>query len=90
MGGREDGFVVQVTLDVGGQGAGRLIAPVAVLLQGLHHDPVQVAAQQPAELAGLRAGDAREIVDSRLAWSVLTRVLGRGGSSSRMMRRISS
>ncbi len=38
-----------MALDVLGQGAGRLVATVAVLLQALHHDPVQLAAEQLAQ-----------------------------------------
>ena len=47
-------LVGQVTLQVHRQPVGRLVAPVAVLLQRLHHDPVQVALDQPAQPGGLR------------------------------------
>jgi hypothetical protein len=33
-------------LDVRRQAVGRLVAPGAIFFQALHHDPVQVAAQQ--------------------------------------------
>ena len=46
-------LVVQVALHVGREGAGRLVAAVAVLLQGLHHDPVQLAAEQLAQPFGV-------------------------------------
>ena len=45
-------LVVQVAAQVQGQRVGRLVAPVAVLLQGLESDPVQVA----LELRGPDAG----------------------------------
>ena len=81
-------LVVQVALDVGGEAVGRLVAPGAVLLQRLHHDPVQLAADQRAELLRARsAGWRRSTASDSL---VLSRVLGRGGSSSRMIRSISS
>ena len=38
---------------VGCQAVGRLVAAAAVLLQRLHHDPVQLAAHQPAQLPRL-------------------------------------
>ena len=41
----QDRLVVQVPPQVHGQAVGRLVPAIAVLLQGLHHDPVQVAAQ---------------------------------------------
>ena len=45
----EDRLVAQVPLDVLGQAVGRLVAARPVLLQGLHHDPVEVALDQLAE-----------------------------------------
>ena len=42
-------LVGQVALEVARQAVGRLVSPVAVLLQRLHHDPVQLAAHQPAQ-----------------------------------------
>jgi hypothetical protein len=38
-----------VASQVGREAAGRLVAARAVLLQALHHDPVEVAAQQQAQ-----------------------------------------
>ena len=84
-----DRLVSAVPRDVGGEGAGGLVAAAAVFLQGLHRDPVQLATQQVIQLArvglavgrdgGLRLGRARS-----------SRVLGGGGSCSRMIRRTSS
>ena len=62
---------------------------VAVLLQALHHDPVQLPAHRIESICGGRSLDCAETVVS-VAPSVLSRVLGLGGSSSRMIRRISS
>ena len=81
-------LVVQVALHVRGEAVGRLVAAVAVLLQRLHHDPVQLAAHQlasasPAPCCGWRRSTAAPR-------SMLSRVLGLGGSSSRMIRSISS
>ncbi len=41
---RFDWLVVQVSVDVACQAVSRLVAPVAILLERLHHDPVQLAA----------------------------------------------
>ena len=49
-----DRLVRQVTLQVQRQRVGRLVAPVAVLLQRLHHDPIEVALDQPSHLRRLR------------------------------------
>jgi len=58
-----DRLVVQVTLHVPGEIRGRLVTPRAVLFQGLHHDPVQVAAElatkTPCVHAAVR-GDGRD------------------------------
>src|SRR5205085_1882709 len=43
---REHRLVVQIMLHVRGQRAGRFVAAVAVLLQALHHDPIQLAAEE--------------------------------------------
>ena len=49
-----DRFVVQMTLYVVYQPQGCAVAAVSVLLQALHHDPVQVAAaDRPVSLTGL-------------------------------------
>ena len=77
----------QVALHVAGQPAGRVVAAGAVLLQGLHHDPVEFAPQQLGELAGSVAPRAAMLA---FVSELLSRVLGRGGSSSRTRRRISS
>ncbi len=39
----QDRLELQVPADILGQTAGRLVPPDAVLLQGLHHDPIQIA-----------------------------------------------
>ena len=43
---RLHGLVVQESLDVVGQAVGRLVTPVAFLVQRLHHNPVQIAAEK--------------------------------------------
>ena len=48
-----DGLVGQVSLDVLSEAAGCLIAAVAVLVEGLHDDPVEVAANELRELGRL-------------------------------------
>ena len=62
---------------------------VAVLLQGLHHDPVELAAHQPRAAAPARSR-ASAAIDGSVSVESLSRVLGRGGSSSRIRRRISA
>ena len=46
-------FVVEVAPQVGCQAIGRLVTTVAILLERLHDDPVELAAHQPAELLRL-------------------------------------
>src|SRR5262249_37913779 len=41
--------ILQIAVHVRRQGAGGLVAAVAVLLQALHHDPVQLPAEQLAQ-----------------------------------------
>ena len=83
-----DRFVIQMPLDVGRQILGRVIAAVAVLLKRTHDDPVEVALEERGESLGFGPavfGDRREgLAESADAgcWA--------GGSSSRMMRQISS
>ena len=50
---RLDRLVLQVPAQIGRQPVGRFIAPVAVLLDRLHHDPVQLSPHQPAQLLRL-------------------------------------
>lgn len=67
--------------------AGRFVPSGAVLLQGLHHDSIELPANLPSQ------GDELSLPARRQEGNVaveLSRVLGRGGSSSRMMRLISS
>src|SRR5262249_26551137 len=49
------GLILQVALDVSSQAAGRLIAPSAVFLERLHHDPVELTANLPAQRPWLHA-----------------------------------
>jgi len=48
-------LVVEIALEVLREFVGRLVAAVAVLFHRLEHDPIQIAADQPAELARVRA-----------------------------------
>jgi hypothetical protein len=70
--------------------ASRAVVPTgAVLLQRLHHDPVEVAAQDPSQEVRRACGGsfATTPISSPIVESF---VLGFGGSTSRMYRRISS
>jgi len=65
-------LIIQIALHVGGKGAGRLLAPVAVFLQALHDDPVQLLAQEVAEplrialaVGGDRRGGHAQRADAR-------------------------
>ena len=49
------GFVIQVPLDVERQPVGRFVTAGAVLLEALHHDPVEIAAQFADELGCLQS-----------------------------------
>ena len=84
-----DGLVVEVAADVGDEGVGGLVAAVAVLFEALHDDPVELAADLSGRAGGGRCWRLAETVE-RVSPRELRRVLGRGGSSSRMIRRISS
>ena len=53
-------LVGQVALHVQREAVGRLVAAVAVLLQRLHHDPVQLAAHQLGQLRRLRVPLGRD------------------------------
>ena len=81
-------LVMQIMLDVHGQAVGRLVAPLPVLLQRLHHDPVEVALDQQTQLGRLRPAVRPRFAASHSV--VESRLLGFCGSSSRMIRRISS
>ena len=52
---RFDRLIVQVTFNIGGQSVRGLVTPVAVLVQGLHHQPVEFARQRILQLAGVDA-----------------------------------
>ena len=82
----DDGFIVQKTFYIGRQSVGRFVTAGAVLFQGLHHDPVQIALDQSERsFCGFvwRCDEIVVAVSPRL----LRRVLGLGGSSSRMIFR---
>src|SRR5262249_17247087 len=49
------GFAGQIALDVAGQAVGGLIAPVAILVQRLHRNPVQFTADEPWQLGRLNS-----------------------------------
>ena len=59
-------FVVQVAQDVRSDGCGRGVAPLALLLQALYHDPVEVTSQTAYQGTGLRSA-----VSCRKAWPLL-------------------
>src|SRR5439155_23667968 len=46
----DDSFVVQVSLNVRCETVRGLVSPAAILLEALHYDPVQIAAQHIDEL----------------------------------------
>ena len=48
-------LVVEEALDVEGEGVGGLVSAKAVLLEGLHHDPVEVAAEGSSQAGGIDA-----------------------------------
>src|SRR5262245_37640813 len=50
-----DLVVIHVALQVQGEGARRFIAATAVLFESLHHDPVELSANGPAEPGRLSA-----------------------------------
>ena len=62
---REDWLALQMTLDVHGQAVGCLISPIAILLQRLDHDPIQVSTQFMQQR--LRIGSALISTRSRIA-----------------------
>ena len=65
----------------------RIVAPLTILGQGLHHDPVEVAPNEPAQPRRLGLADFGE---ARQRSDELSRLLGVGGSTSRIIRSISS
>ena len=52
---RLDRFPREIPLHVGGETVGRFIAPRPILLQRLHHDPVEFVAKQAGQLLRFRA-----------------------------------
>ena len=81
-------LVGQVTLNVAGQAVGRLVAP------GRGPSPAPSSRSSPARRAPASSAAPAPSAGRRPATAAcrleLSRVLGRGGSSSRMIRRISS
>ena len=77
-------------LEVRRQAVGRFVTARAVLLQALHHDPVQVAPELVHAASSASAERRLAVVVSSSPRSVASRVLGRTGSFSRIVRRISS
>jgi hypothetical protein len=53
-------LIIQVALYVGGEAAGRFIAAIAVLLQGLHHDPIELPANQLRQLGRFHVALGRD------------------------------
>ena len=52
-------LIIQESLNVTSQRVGTGVAALAILLQRLDHDPIQLAAQQPAQLLRDRPVGAR-------------------------------
>ncbi len=50
----------EVPIDVGGEAVGCLVPPGAVLLQGLHHDPVEITRQCSLQLRRIDAATGRD------------------------------
>ena len=57
-----DRLIGEVSLEVAGQGVGRLVSLGPVLLKRLHHDPVELAADQLRELGRLHVTLGRDRV----------------------------
>ncbi len=74
-------------LDVAGECARRFIAAGSILLERLHHDPVDLAPHQLRQPHGLGPPQRRD--GRKRILETFRRVLGLGGSSSRMRRRMS-
>ncbi len=81
-------LIVEIALDIAGEAVRGFVAAIAVLLHRLHDDPVQLAADQLGQLRRFGLPQCRD--RRRRSFESDSRVLGRGGSSSRMIRRISS
>ncbi len=72
------------------EGVGRLVAAAAVLVDGLHHDPVQVRLDEAADLRRVNVARLRQLRAFLVRRWCSSRDEGFTGSTSRMMRRISS
>jgi hypothetical protein len=74
-----DRFVLQMAADILSQAVGRLISPGAVLLQGLHHDPVKVTpnglAQQVRSAAATLRNVSRRVAERAKSRGGLGRLL---------------
>ena len=79
-----------MTLDIRRQAVGRFVTAGAVLLQRLHHDPVEIAAHERDEFRGLGLAVLGRCRSGPPSSIVLRRVEGRAGSFSRIVRRIAS
>jgi len=69
-GARAHRFVGQMASDVQGERVGRLVAARAVLVERLHHDPVQIAAQrfdEPGRIGVATFGCSRQLVRPQCA-----------------------
>ena len=84
------GSSARIVFHIDRQGAGGFVAAVAVFFQAFHHDPVEFAPEQPAQVPWIDAALCGDRAEIACCAKVDSRVLGRGGSSSRMMRRSSS
>ena len=61
-------LIDQIALHVAGHATGGVVAPGSIFFHRLHHDPVQLAAHEPAELFGLglaMGGDGGELFAQR-------------------------
>ena len=94
----QDRLMLQMPADVLGQAAGGLVPPGAVLLQGLHHDPIQVAPDLlvggpgtpgQCQVSRMAVGTECRSGDRRSRVAVRIRVEGLTGSCSRITRCIS-
>src|SRR5262245_58052216 len=85
-----DGFVGEVAADVAGEADGGFVALLAVFVERLHDDPVELIRARSAE-CGVTAPLFRAPSSALRAFVTFAiRVLTDSGSSSRMMRCISA
>jgi hypothetical protein len=55
------GLIAKVPLDIRKQRGSGFVPPIAILLQRLHHDPVQFAAPQAPRIHGAPVGDRGQL-----------------------------